>query len=183
MTREWKPGDVAMVTLLGGTDREYIAEFRQHGGRAQWFGSWNGFGAEVVQSARPLVVIDPEDSAAVDALAKAWDSLDGETFALGESPMTVRAYRMQAALREFANPTPPKPDEPTGLGAVVEDAEGELWIRLVSADDGPDDDWCRVGSLPSDGKWTFYADIAAVRVLSEGIRRTAEHRAKKAVTP
>jgi hypothetical protein len=36
---------------------------------------------------------------------------------------------MQAALREFANPRDPKPDEPQGLGAVVQREDGIRWVR------------------------------------------------------
>lgn len=73
-------------------------------------------------------------------------------------------------LREFAKP---KPDEPTGLGAVVEDAEGVKWVRLGRPGDDPTaDDWRRAGWTSGDEServWHFYADIDAVKVLSEGV--------------
>jgi hypothetical protein len=55
---------------------------------------------------RPVVVLDPEDAEEVERLAAAWDGID--LCDLPESPMTLRAIRMQAALRELAAPTPPK---------------------------------------------------------------------------
>jgi hypothetical protein len=66
---------------------------------------------------------------------------------------------MTDALREFADLKPPKPEEPTGLGAVVQDAGGRKWTNThrirawYHSDLGP----------------YVYADIDAVRVLSEGV--------------
>lgn len=70
---------------------------------------------------------------------------------------------MQAALREFANPTPPKPDEPTGLGAVVETETGERYVRRSDA--------CKPVWVHATGS-TFplhWKSLAAVKVLSEGV--------------
>lgn len=62
-----------------------------------------------------------------------------------------------------AQTRPPKPDEPMGLGTVVEDAEGHRWVRLHSGDGVP---WC--GGL---NKHREYAAIDAVRVLSVGVQQ------------
>ena len=55
---------------------------------------------------------------------------------------------------------PPKPAEPMGLGAVVEDTDGEPWVRVG-------------GRLPwFDGRRivrAIWGDLDAVRVLSEGV--------------
>lgn len=75
---------------------------------------------------------------------------------------------IQAALRKFANPTPPKLDEPQGLGAVVEDAEGERWMltnpRGVAK-------WSPENA-GADGKTSYFRtwqQTRAVRILSEGM--------------
>jgi hypothetical protein len=47
----------------------------------------------------------------------------------------------------------PKPPEPTGLGAVVEDAGGGRWVRRQGM-------WC---------SFNDYADLDVVRVLTEGV--------------
>ena len=64
--------------------------------------------------------------------------------------------------------TPPKPAEPTGLGAVVEDANGSQYVRLATKDDAP---W----HLQPEGPIGFnahpYHEIDAVRVLSEGVEQ------------
>jgi hypothetical protein len=57
---------------------------------------------------------------------------------------------------------PPKPAEPTGLGAVVEDAAGQQWVRITNPNQTP---WMRGGSFPR--QWRH---IDAVKVLSEGVQ-------------
>ena len=71
--------------------------------------------------------------------------------------------KMQAALREFADPTP-RIEEPTGLGAVVEDADGKTWCLCRNDNRG--------GWVRTDGKtfWKSFDQINAVRVLSEGVK-------------
>jgi hypothetical protein len=68
------------------------------------------------------------------------------------------------ALRAFR--VPPKPDEPLGLGAVVEDADGRRWVRVdgtypwqFTDSDEAGDEYVDSGN---------YSDIAAVKVLNAG---------------
>lgn len=76
---------------------------------------------------RVVVVIDPEDPEQV----KRFDDLLDRFLETDEVPAHEGTEGvLQAALREFANPTPTKPKEPTGLGAVVEDVEGKWWSRV-----------------------------------------------------
>jgi hypothetical protein len=113
-------------------------------------------GDPVFKTTRPLVVIDPE-SVPMDDLRRAldrwqrWPSLTHEQVAV------------KALLDQIAEQTaPPKPDEPTGLGAVVEDDEGRRWVRGEHA-------WTNLGAKGIFLNWTAYADLAAVKVLSEGV--------------
>jgi hypothetical protein len=106
---------------------------------------------------RPVVVIDPEDGGAVERL---WVAM-----------LNVNRTNAQAALREFATPTPPKPDEPTGRYAAVVDNEGNEWLRA------PSGMWCeqhtgeRSGAIQiPEFRWLHYKDITAVRVLSPGVQ-------------
>ena len=69
---------------------------------------------------RPLVVIDPEDREQVRRLLKL---LVANKWVPGAS------HGLRDALREFADPKVPKPDEPLGLGAVVRDRDGDVWVR------------------------------------------------------
>ena len=77
---------------------------------------------------RPVAVIDPENREQVERL---WDVIALQSRANPIVGGTIED--MQAALREFAKPAPPKPDEPTGLGAVVEDREGRKWVRAADS--------------------------------------------------
>lgn len=154
---DWKPGDVAMV----GAD-ELVVFFRNNReGDATWF--INGYGyqypaSNVSVTARPLVVIDPEDREAARVLALGYNTAPGSS----------GTDKMQAALREFANPKPPKPDEPMGLGAVVEDEDGKRWVR---ADEVTPDDFIVWHCTKNSGlDWRDWSAIAAVRVLSKGVQ-------------
>lgn len=92
-----------------------------------------------------LVVIDPDDREELAAIGKplGWPDVD----------------RFQAVLRSLV--TPPKPPEPQGLGAVVEDADGHWWSRLGGTTEFP---WHH-GTLGRER----YAELTAVKVLSTGV--------------
>lgn len=110
-----------------------------------------------MDDARPVVVIDPEDREQVERLIMAmqqrgWTGLDDDA-----------PSDMQAALRSLI--APPKPPEPQGLGAVVEDAEGEKWVWMSAGAQGAY--WMRVGPPET---WRNWSQIPAVRVLSEGVQ-------------
>jgi hypothetical protein len=163
-TREWKPGDVAMIDH--GATGQVVAVRTDLGG---WACSRRGSDGKPFHhegdllSARPLVVIDPEDREQVERLVQAWERQ------AGESAFSTTGRYLQAALREFANPTPPRPEEPTGLGAVVEDAEGVRYVRAgLSHGDVMPDCWRHV-SGSNIGYWSEWKHIAAVKVLSEGV--------------
>lgn len=156
MAREWKPGEVASIEEARGVRRpalvvvgcghpnhEKAAHFHYSNGRwAQGSGS--------VLNPRPLAVIDPEDD---EQVARLENILEAMGCRIGAS--------VPAALREFADPTPPKPDEPTGLGAVVEDTDGDRYVRHH----GDCKPW-----LPAESFAVSWQDVPAVRVLSEGVQ-------------
>ncbi len=173
MSTNWKPGDIALVTFdnATGNQRERGVErvetqramVVKHSSIAYPDSLWFAFDAtsrvgvtwDAVLDARPLAVIDPEDETRVGELTD-WtlSSLDGTT---GRGRMR-RAVTQ--ALREIANPTPPKTDEPKGKYAEVEDERGWLYFR------DPAGDW-RLASNPSSPRQ--WSTVAAVRVLSEGV--------------
>lgn len=116
----WKPFDVAMVEC---SDGKWRRAFYDPAGRPSWVFA-NGLRRFVDDSAaRPVVVIDPEDREQVAALLSHYHSWKW-TAEIAEASITD----MQTSLRESANPKP-RIEEPTGLGAVVEDEYGDLWIR------------------------------------------------------
>lgn len=181
MSREWKPGDVAMRTGADGStvtslvvraDRRRIDCWDNHGEADHWHhsnGGWNTIPDDpAFGTYRPLVVIDPDSPADCERLAQAWEA---QKFAdLGSVAMTLAAYRMQAALREFADPKPPKPDEPTGLGAVVEDADGQRFVRVCTLHPNRKaTEWRAASASDVAGTNVEWDQIDAVRVLSEGV--------------
>jgi hypothetical protein len=113
MTRAWKPGDVALVTWtddFDGATETSVRVFTPHGTadepagrrRAAWWGGDGYLRADMKGlEIHPLAVIDPERDADrfYDAYRKA----------SGVADIDENRDAMQAALREFANPTPPKP--------------------------------------------------------------------------
>lgn len=105
--------------------------------------------------ARPVVVIGPGDRKAVERLM---------TFYAGSPLMEDEVPDMQRALREFAEPTPPKPDEPMGLGAVIEDREGRRWVRARETTTAAH--WKRSDGF---GQRLAYDKVCVVRVLSHGV--------------
>ncbi len=105
-----------------------------------------------------VVVISPEDREQVERLASAYTT--------GIRDRSDVATDMQAALRSLV--TPPKPDEPQGLGAVVEDAAGDRWVHVCDCrglNGMPNKDWQRRGEV----RQSVYSDISAVRILSDGV--------------
>lgn len=159
MGREWKPGDVALVRNEHGIWNVAICTLR-----SSRHGYWWRYGvaesyAPITAEAHPLVVIDPEDREQVERLVDAYVTEMSVDEHSGDHRGAV--LKMQAALREFANPKPPKPVEPTGLGAVVEDVDGDRWVRT----DDEGEFWWHPPSRKS-AKW---AELRAVRVLSEGV--------------
>lgn len=171
MKREWKPGDVAMVTFETVAGPETAVGLCYHGGIVLRGGTSDGQArwslpdhTEVwssVTSAHPLVVIDPAGSA---------EDLDRLRYMLiysGWVP-TKDADALDDILREFANLTPPKPDEPLGLGAVVEDADGIKWLRMTGLPHTANTPWAS-GNKDLVRYDRAYADIDVVKVLSPGV--------------
>ncbi|MEQ7847758.1 hypothetical protein [Nocardioides kribbensis] len=162
MKREWKPGDVAWLTIHGKS--AYLG-MRS----AEMGGSWvtatpvagvHLHGSHDVSDARLLVVIDPEDREQIERLTYL---VRGHRVGLGVDEDTI-----SGALREFASPTPPKPEEPTGLGAVVEDADGKKWFRMsLENQTWPGEVWQE--QYDNADRWSQWQDIAVARVLSKGV--------------
>lgn len=150
--REWAPGDVAMLQLL---DLEVPALRTDNSG---WVTD-RGAHYHPALHARPLAVIDPEDS---DQVARLAALLRAHGWTTNDSGFS----NTPEALREFANPTPPKPEEPTGLGAVVRTVDGDLYLRDKTTTTVAH--WKRARGEDS-GRRYRYADLPVVETLSEGV--------------
>ena len=172
MSREWKPGDVVTATVKGRESVRLVAGWSKYEPQLRWcemsprWGDGDDdecwFMPHDVTDHRRLVAIDPEDRGAVERLAGLIDAAEDkdDNFNINADEWALNA--MQAALREYANPTPPKPDEPQGLGAVVEDENGIRYSRIGRKSGC----WLR-----DDGGLSGYVwdEIAAARVLSPGV--------------
>lgn len=149
MSREWQPGDVAMVKVHVGHQETRVAR----GFDNRWHGQDGIY--RLATDARPVVVIDPEDREQVTLLNELIQIQP-------QSDTRPLVDVLRDALREFANPKPPKPVEPTGLGAVVEDEDGSLHVRTSGHIVNP---W----RSETDGSSRSWSLVAAVRVLSAGV--------------
>lgn len=158
----YEPGTVAVATVRGVPNVRVI---RRATGWAKIDGT-RVFHDRIaaVTDVRPLVVLDPEDTEQVQRLVRAfWDAQR-----VDDGDGSDSAY-MAEALRSLNHP--PKPAEPKGLGAVVEDAKGARWLRV---------DWVNPWSLakPQErrdgrvlhGSHVTWDRIDAVKVLSEGVQ-------------
>lgn len=115
-------------------------------------------GVDVYCNPRPVVLIDPEDREQIERLTKVL----AETYMPGYNWEWV-----QAALRSLI--APPKPPEPIGLGAVVEDADGLRWTRVESGETITRNPW--YPAADDERQPDEYRNIAAVKVLSDGVTR------------
>ena len=164
MSREWKPGGVALVkwkALDEWREGVFIRANKGSLGSDVWWGANGWIGDHTAKEVRPLVVIDPEDREAVERLyVAAWRAFNEDP---GDDIADEDVAGMQAALREFADPKPPRPDEPQGLGAVVEDAGRGLLVRS----DGNEDTAAWVDQF---GDFHWWADLDVTAVHHEGWR-------------
>lgn len=171
--RRWKPGDVAVVDCRGESriatftdDCHNHEKYGEHPAEPHWHVHSGRFlTKDDSRRARPLVVIDPEDREQCQRLVTAMNDHR-------ERPST---YNVQAALRSLV--TPPKPDEPTGLGAVVEDEQRWVWVRRCCGGGEKDmsHPWLLIASfgepIPAITHERSWSALAAVKVLSKGVPR------------
>lgn len=145
MARKWKSGDVVTATVNGRENVRLVAGWSKYDPQLRWCElspRWADgddeecwFFPSQVTDARPLVVIDPEDREQVERLASLYNSAAVQS--VGTEPL-------RAALREFADPTPPEPPKPEPFkpGDVVRHRHsGSVWTiaedgRMVSHRDG-----------------------------------------------
>lgn len=176
MKREWKPGDVAVIEgWADGKSKVVIVRVRRESADQSLEFAYVEGGFDLVDelaagfTARPLVVIDPEDREQVERLADVFCAI----------PSSGWVAQMQAALRSLV--APPRPKEPTGLGAVVEATCGcsDEVRRYVRDPDARDFNmpFKRPGDeTGADIPWVArcghhaYSKLSDIRVLSEGVQ-------------
>lgn len=148
--RDWKPGDVAMYD---GANPGVL--LRTVSG---WVDTDGDYRDPPTAGLRPLAVIDHEDREQVERLANAIWAYPGNL-------LNNFCSAVEQGLREFTNPTPPRPEEPMSALAIVEDRDGKQWYRMPLKRT-PDRLWA---ALDDGGYDRDYADIDAVRILSPGV--------------
>lgn len=163
MSREWKPGDVAMLVSHGGTPAVRAPEDCGVGGHGYAKDHWHylaNVGGATWDSngdreARPLVLLDLNDKERAALLDYA------------ESTFHFRSETLSSIRKQCE---PPKPVEPLGLGAVVEDGRRMLFVRCA-------DGWLCAGAEgrePGEYRnslaWDELLCYGVPRVLSEGIQ-------------
>ncbi|MGZ4519730.1 MAG: hypothetical protein ACXVXW_04845 [Mycobacteriaceae bacterium] len=170
MTREWKPGDVALVKVKKSWHRAIRDQ-------VAWVVITDDSGVDHLETcagvdyeARPLVVIDPKEHAYCERLMQAMREPIESTLRVSLDDQVVERLTDHVCNAILSLLPTPKPDEPTGLGAVVEDADGVLWVRVTAAVGCPNDPWKHSQWREGDVQPRMpYAGITAVRVLSEGV--------------
>ena len=139
--------DVRVVRVAGGSTGHWCS--------ADLIDTWHFHSDPVCTDVRPLVVLDLSDPAfVVAALKSAADG--GEVAAHGYQPWPGRGALRDLAYRIEEQTRPPKPAEPTGLGAVVE-RKGVRFVR------NPDGVWV------SEDDRLFWHELSAVTILSQGV--------------
>jgi hypothetical protein len=119
---------------------------------------------------RRVAVLDPEDREQVERLREAASRWADRVpyLDMREPGDLTHLDAFQAALREFADPKPPRPEEPPNWLAVVEDSKGVEWYRWSVRPKDREQAWI---SVFDEGRCypTAYADLTPVRVLSPGV--------------
>lgn len=162
---DWKPGDVAIAKYSHDDEPKiYMRVRNKYSGADERWESVDGSHSLDFRSAdwwHLLAVIDPESDEDMERLAKA---VVEAAFKHGNLPVSdngIHWTTIALALREFAKPTPPKPERPTGLGAVVRDSTDVEFVHLGS-------DLWTYGTTDGPASSFTWDELDAVEVLSQG---------------
>jgi hypothetical protein len=160
MSGDYKPGTVAKATVRG------VPNVRIVRGDGHWAlaADTDDFITDrnapaLIADVRPLVVLD------LNGTYGCWAD-QGDPSVIVKSLRETHSAPAQAIADQIeAQTKPPKPAEPTGLGAVVEDDLGRRWVRI---DDDPElnKPWRPADMAAIRSHWQ---NVKAVRVLSEGV--------------
>lgn len=148
MSTKYTPrgGEVAMITFGGSINENgpafYVVEMDRED---RWvFPDGTEEPASYPKSARPLVVIDPEDPEHIERLVEAMvDAAGASGFSVhprGLDNPFLGAFLVKT-LQCLANPAPPM-EEPTNIGAVIQCEDGSVYVRVHAYGKTP---WARSG--------------------------------------
>lgn len=178
--RGYEPGTVAVATVRGVPNVRvmHLADAAGAGLAVgtKWISQsgvecYYAHREDQVTDVRPLVVLDPDDRQQAERFARGYIAVHQYSKTpWGEREQESRDTIISAVQGAFRSLTaPPKPPEPTGLGAVVRGRDGREFVRVCSRHPGDDGhDWRADGALGSDSSNRAWRDIDAVEVLHEG---------------
>lgn len=152
MTKDYATGVYVVTTAMGDSFRAWGPDDTRD--FCYLHDPVSGYAASGVTEVRPLVVLDPESDEDCDTFAERLTTMDNC------QPWT--RLQVRTLLRALAL----KPAEPTGLGAVVRDHEGVVWLRDgLRENQSRPDAWWRAGGVYDRRAWDR---ISVTEVLSEG---------------
>lgn len=169
---EYEPGTVAVATVRGVPN---VRVMRQEGESHHRWTLPGPIGEESylklieydhdVTDIRPLIVLDlPADRA--NLIGALMDCAVNPNLQVGVGTDLDELADMLVTQIE-AQTKPPKPVEPNGLGAVVEDATGRTWVRYLRP--GTSAPWVWAEAPKNVERLSVWSAIDAVKVLSEGV--------------
>lgn len=178
MAREWKPGDVVTATVDDRTNVRLVAGWSKYDPQLRWCemsprwadgdddDCW--YFPSQVSNVRPLVAFDPDELPVAGNLAPTWLRNLAAALARDNTTITTSLEGVLHYLADRIDETrpPPKIDEPSGLGAVIEDADGQIWVR-VHGDGGPAK-WRRADYRDQREPFAVWSAIDAAKELSPG---------------
>lgn len=167
-SKQYAPGTVAVATVRGVPN---VRVFRNVGG--WWSVGTSNPKSETsafdsyVTNVRPLVVLESDlgGNWTTKGLREGARRCRDAASEFGVANVAVLLHRLADEIEQ--QPRPPKPPEPTGLGAVVEDRSGVKWV-LVPEDGNPArSQW--VCSHSTCGNWDAIDVPDEDHILSHGV--------------
>ena len=157
MSNPYPAGTVAMVTAANRRE-EYRAFFDGQTWREL---ACDAFCVDSPLTVRPLIMLDLDSADVLKIVAHLKGCRDCRTsdrwcYSVGDA--------IEAQTR-------PAIEEPKGLGAVVEDADGHKYVRVADPIDGwmAGRDWQRIGGEINTVRNFGWSNLNPVRVLAEGV--------------
>lgn len=164
--QQYEPGTVASIATEGNSKRVVGIRSDSTGPGCPSWQTGHGYVLDsAVTDVRPLIVLDEPDfyyETAVPELRAA----------AREGGRSLRLNRILDSIADQIQAQTPKPKEPTGLGAVVENTRGYKYVRVADPIDGwaHGRQWQRIGGDINAVRNFGWEEIDAVRVLSEGVQ-------------
>lgn len=165
----YEPGTVADITIRSAGKPERAIRTGSDGWRTatMFYGDER---EDAVTDVRPLVVLDPKGHPeATDQFMPAHFRSYAETLREVRGPQSVAALELEFIAKQIEEQTQdPKPDEPHGRYAVVEDRDGVEWCK-IDPSNGETYVWQQLGKPGgADVLYQSWDELDVVKILSPG---------------